>query len=171
MKQKILKFYESFFKKIQISITSIKIEEISDTSFLIDLETTDSDIVTRENWKSLEAIQRITQICIKNFCEDKIIIKLIVNGYEISKDNNLYRFIDSKVKILLENGWEYMLPPYSPYERKKIHSYIAYINKWIKTKSKWEGKERRLFLFIGNNKHTPKTVTSKLTIDIDWDNI
>jgi len=73
MKQKILKFYESFFKKIQISITSIKIEEISDTSFLIDLETTDSDIVTRENWKSLEAIQRITQICIKNFCEDKIL--------------------------------------------------------------------------------------------------
>jgi len=61
--------------------------------------------------------------------EEKVKIRLKLNEYLKTKNDRLYEFIDSKVKILLENGGEYMLPDYCPYERKKIHSYIAHIKK------------------------------------------
>ncbi|MCD5380486.1 hypothetical protein LR004_01030 [Candidatus Gracilibacteria bacterium] len=177
MEKKILEFYEEFFKKIQIHISNITIEKRNNSSFLIHIHTSDDDLISDEKGKRLEPLQRITQMCVNNFTEEKVHIKLKINDSLISKDDSLYSFIDEKVRILLENGGEYMLPLYGPYERKKIHSYIAHIKKGIKTKSRGVGNDRRLYLMLQNTqkpevmKPHNQNRKSKLTIDIDGDNI
>ena len=56
-----------------------------------------------------------------------------------------------------------MLPYYSAYDRKKIHSIVAeYKNDKIYTKSIWEWNQRRLYIC---------KIDQKITIDLDWDDI
>jgi len=176
MKKEILTFCETFFEKLCVEIESVKIKKETESIFLIQLQSKDWDILIGKRGEDIDSLQRILQMCVNNMFEEKIKIRLWINDYLKTKDERLYDFIDSKVKILLENGWEYMLPAYSAYERKKIHSYIAHIKKGIKTKSKWKNRERRLYLMIDTKKSTwnnptNKATTHKLTIDIDWDGI
>ena len=97
--------------------------------------------------------------------------------------------LDDSVKAFLEKieyakkvGRNMKLPVLNPYERKKVHSYIADKNDTeIKTESKWEWKERRLFIILSdnlrknpNNDNIPSFNSikpTKLEIDIDWDDI
>lgn len=171
MKQKIITFCEDFFNKLQINITSLNVKKESDNVFFINLKSIEWDLLIWKKKEEINALQKILQICVNNISNEKVKIRLKINNYSFTKDENIYSFIDSKVRILEENGWEYMLPVYWPYERKKIHSYIAHLKKWIKTKSRWEWKNRRMFLIIDEKKVSLKNVKSKLTIDIDWDNI
>ncbi len=176
MKKEILTFCESFFKKLWLDIDSLKIKKETDSIFLIQLKSSDWDDIIWKQGETLDSLQRVIQMCINNMFEEKIKIRLEINNYMKTKNDRLYEFIDSKVRILLENGWEYMLPDYSPYERKKIHSYIAHIKKGIKTKSRGKWSNRRLYLIISSkgsiqNNSTTKPSLQKLTIDIDWDGI
>ena len=176
MKKEILKFCEIFFEKLYVDVDSLKIKKKAENVFLIQLKSKDWDNMIGTQGQNLDSLQKIIWICVNNKFEEKVKIRLEINDYLKTKDDRLYEFIDSKVKILLENGWEYMLPEYPPYERKKIHSYIAHIKKWIKTKSRWKSRERRLYLMIDTKTSTGENPTNKatprkLTIDIDWDGI
>lgn len=176
MKKEILTFCESFFEKLFIDIDSLKIKKETDNLFLIQLKSSDWDDLIWKQGESIDSLQRVIQMCINNMFEEKVKIRLKLNEYLKTKNDRLYEFIDSKVKILLENGGEYMLPDYCPYERKKIHSYIAHIKKWIKTKSRWKWTDRRLYLMVisknsTQNNFASKPTPQKLTIDINWDGI
>lgn len=48
-----------------------------------------------------------------------------VNDYLKSKDDRLFRYIDSRIDYVLKSGKEIALPNFSAYERKKIHSYVS----------------------------------------------
>jgi predicted RNA-binding protein Jag len=75
----------------------------------------------------------------------------------------LFSFIQSKINEVKKSWIDCKLPYYSPYERKKIHSYVAELkDNSFYTQSRGEDKERRLFICKQEK---------KLTIDIDWDDI
>jgi hypothetical protein len=66
------------------------------------------------------------------------------------------------------------LPVLNGYERKKVHWYISDLNdSEIRTESRGEGRERRLFIMLNRNSRLslPSKSNSKLEIDIDWDDI
>jgi predicted RNA-binding protein Jag len=54
--------------------------------------------------------------------------RLEINDYKSSKDDRLFSFIQSKINEVKRTGIDCKLPYYSPYERKKIHSYVADLN-------------------------------------------
>lgn len=168
MKKEILNFCETFFEKLCMNIDSLEIKKKTDTSFMILLSSSDWEEMIGEQWQTIESLQKIIEICVNNKCEKKIKVRLKINDYFKTRDQRLFEFIDSKIDILLRNGWEYELPDYSPHERKKIHFYISRLKNWIKTKSRWKDKDRRIYLL---STITEKPIRSKLTIDIDWDNI
>jgi predicted RNA-binding protein Jag len=86
-----------------------------------------------------------------------------VNDYESSKDERLFSFIQSKINEVKKTWVECKLPFYTPYERKKIHSYVADLkDDSFYTQSRGEDKQRRLYIC---------KQAKKLTIDIDWDDI
>jgi predicted RNA-binding protein Jag len=56
--------------------------------------------------------------------EEKVFIHIEINDYMESKDNRLFEFVKSKIDFVEKSGKEVILPFFSAYERKKIHSYV-----------------------------------------------
>ncbi len=168
MKEQLQQFCELFFEKLLIQVNSISIKEDNKGRYLIHINSDDSKLIIGEQGNTINMIQRIIGISANNFWEENIKIRLEINDYFKTKDQELFDFIEKKILLILENGWDYMLPQYSAYERKKIHSFVAKKHPEIITKSRGEWNNRRLFL-LRNTKI--KKTKSKLTIDIDWNNI
>jgi len=71
--------------------------------------------------------------------KQNVIIHLEVNDYLIKKDEKLFDFVQKKVELVQKTGQEIVLPFFSSYERKKIHSFILSLNdKSIFSKSSGE---------------------------------
>ena len=85
-----------------------------------------------------------------------------INDYLQQKDAKLIQFIQKKIDLVKSSDKEIILPFFTAYERKKVHSYVS--EKWgnVFTQSKWEGHERRIHLCKKNE---------KITIDIDGQDI
>ena len=61
------------------------------------------------------------------------------------------------------------LPYLNAYERKKVHDYVSKLeDKEIKTQSRWEKKDRRLYIILTKNDIKKDNIKhQKLEIDID----
>ena len=136
-----------FFELLWIVLDDISCEEEENNIFFIKISTKQSWEVIWPMWKHLESIRNILRtMCSKKFT-NKIIIHIEVNDYLESKDKKLFKFIQSRVNKVRETWKEIILPFYTSYERKKIHSFISELKqKNVFTKSFWEGRERRLHI-------------------------
>ncbi len=152
---------EKFFEKLWVTYDFFEIKE-DDKWLTVKIKTQESGLLIWPNGKNLDAITAILRQMI-NSQDTKVKLRLEINDYETSKDARLFQFIQNKISEVKKSSIECMLPYYSPYERKKIHWYIAELkDETIIAKSKWEWKERRMYI-----SQKPK----KLTIDIDGDGI
>jgi predicted RNA-binding protein Jag len=52
-------------------------------------------------------------------------LHLEVNDYMKSKDERLFRFLESKISFVLSTGKSIRIPNLSAFERKKAHNYIS----------------------------------------------
>ena len=163
MENKIEALIKELFEKMNINIDWINIEKSQNNILNIKIKTKESWIIIWPQWKNLDSIQNIIKLMSSKVLWEKIKIHLEINDYSKTKDDRLFDFINNEISHLQKTWVTIKLPFYSSYERKKIHWYISKMkDKWIYTKSSWEWKERRLFIY----KEKPK-----LTIDIDWDDI
>lgn len=155
----------TFFQKLWVDILSIHVSNINGTLYLIHIETNDSSILIWPHWYHADSLRRILMLISNNLLQESVQVKVRINHYVTWKTDKLLEYIESRVKILEKSSLrEYKLPLYSPYERKKIHAYIVSSETPITTQSRWEGKERRLFLLKPYQR-------SKLSIDIEGDMI
>ena len=156
-------FSQSFFDKLNINISSLEVQEKKINIFLIKIKSKESDLLIWPHWKNLDAIQNILRLLISKINNSRIKIHLEINDYRQEHDKGLFDFITSKIESVKKTRKDIMLPYYSAYDRKKIHSFVSiYNNDSIFTKSIWKDKERRLYICIQ---------WKKLSIDIDWDDI
>jgi predicted RNA-binding protein Jag len=152
-----------FFSQLGIEYDSLKIIEAKINVIIVKIQTQESGLFIWPNWKNLECIQGILRQMINKDCEVKLKLHLEVNDYKNSREDRLFSFVQSQINEVKKSWTTCILPFYSPYERKKIHSYVASLNdNSFYTKSRWEEKERRLHIYKKE---------AKLTIDIDWDDI
>lgn len=156
-------FIKDFFQKLMIEIESIEVKKEENNIFKIKIKSDESWLIIWPNWSNLENIRNIFRtIFIKKF-DEKITIHLEINDYLEEKDKKLYNYIKSKINQVRDTWKDIVLPFFSSYERKKIHSYVwelAWSN--IYTKSIWEWKERKLHICKKDE---------KMTIDINSNDI
>lgn len=172
MENKTKKYIEKFFKWLEIEISSLEIEKKEKNIYFIKLESMDSSLLIGKDWDTMENIKNILKICVNKFSDDKIKIELDINGYYKTYEQKLFWKVDKAVISLKKYGWEYDLWALNPYDRKRIHNYVAKNYSEILSKSRWEAKRRKIFLSLKNAFNTePKDNSKKLTIDIDGDSI
>ncbi|MDD3145554.1 MAG: hypothetical protein PHV23_05600 [Candidatus Gracilibacteria bacterium] len=163
MLEKIKALTSTFFNNFGIEINSIDVVNEEQNIFLIKIQSPDSGLLIGPNGKNLDNISNILKLILKNNIEEKIKIHIEINDYIKSKDDRLKIQIISKIKFVEKSGDDLMLPFYSPYDRKKIHSIVGeYNNPKIYTKSVGEGNARRLYICKKNE---------KITIDLDGTDI
>ena len=157
------KIINDFFTLLRVKIDNIDISIEEETIYNVKIKTPDSWIIIWPHGKNIDALQSILRLMLSNKLNQKISLHLEINDYIKSKDDRLFDFIKSKIDFVEKSWKDVQLPFLNSYERKKVHSFVADLNKnTISTKSIWEWKERRL--------HICKE-TARLTIDIDWDDI
>jgi len=167
MLEKQEKIIKKFFEDLEININSLEININEKNICFVKLNSDDSSLLIWKYWNTIDALQKILQMILSNISDEKIKLQLEINDYHKNYEQKLFSKVDSVVDILKNTKTEYNMWKLSAYDRKRIHWYVAKNYFEIISKSKWEWENRELFL-IYKKDIKPK---SKLTIDIDWDNI
>ena len=174
MIEEIKEFSKTFFEKLWITIDSFDVFLDNSESFIVKIQTPDSEILIWEHWVVFEKIQGILRTIFSNKYDKRINLKLKINNFKYNKDSKLFWMIDEKIK-LCKQTWENIELPYlSGYDRKKVHSYVHKLwDSSIKSKSRGEWDNRKMFIALSENKIPEKAVKSGsgLEIDIDGDDI
>lgn len=155
MIDKLKEISNTFFENLSIDIESIEVIQEKENIFYIKIKSSDSPIIIGHSGETLRDIKNLLSMIVSKATWEKIIIHIEVNDYMESKDNRLYDFIKNKISFVEQTWKEVILPFFSAYERKKIHSFVAELNNSkIYTKSVWEWKERRMHICKKDEKMT-----------------
>lgn len=150
--------------KINIESLEVKCEDEERNIYFINLKTTDSNIVIWTHGQTLESIKHLLSRMLENILGYSVILHIEINDYLKSKDDKIFKYIDSRIDYVVKFQKEIALPNYSSYERKKIHNYISEKNlTTIKSYSVWEWQERIMHIAP-----VLKNSISNSNIDIDW---
>jgi len=162
MKDQIEIIARDFFTKLWADYSELSVSQEDSSIFRIKIKSEDSHLLIGPHGKNLDTLNFLLRLLISKKSEDKITTHLEINDYLEQKDAKLINFIQTKLNYVAESGKEIILPFFTAYERKKVHSYVS--ENWgdVYTQSMWEWKERRI--------HLCKKDT-KMTIDIDGDDI
>jgi predicted RNA-binding protein Jag len=97
--------------------------------------------------KSLESFTHILSRMIERVTGSFVHVHLEVNDYVKAREEKMYRFLDSKIILVMATGKPAQIANLSSYDRKKAHSYISdKAITWLSTHSEWEASERHLVL-------------------------
>lgn len=162
MKDQIQELSINFFEKLWVHYNNLEISEEKDNIFKIAIKSDDSHLLIGPHGKNLESLNYLLRLLISKNCEWFITTHLEVNDYLEQKDKKLSQFIQTKINYVKESWKEIILPFFSSYERKKVHSYVS--ENWgnVFTQSIGEWNDRRIHLCRKDE---------KMTIDIDGDDI
>lgn len=139
-------FTQSFFEGLGIKIDSLSVVEDGD-DLSINIETPDSSLIIWQHWKNMEVFKHLLSRVAEKKLWKFIHLHLEVNDYMKSKDERLFRFLESKIAFVMSTWKSIKIPNLSPFERKKAHNYISEKKiEWLSTKSEWEWEERALML-------------------------
>jgi spoIIIJ-associated protein len=124
MNENITKLVNDFFVWLGIELTSVDVA-LGDDEANIKVETPDSALLIGMHGKSLEALVHLLARMIEKYAKKYTHVHLEVNDYMKSKDERLYRFLESKIAFVTSTGKSIRIPNLNSFERKKAHGYIA----------------------------------------------
>ena len=162
MQEIVEKLCKDFFEKLWTDFSELEIENQSENIYRLSLKSEDSHLLIGPHGKNLDTLTHLLKLLIAKHSQGFVNIHLEINDYMQQKDEKLLHFIASKVRIVQETWKEIILPFFTAYERKKVHSYVSDSSGCVYTQSVWEWKERRIHLCKKDE---------KMTIDINWDGI
>ncbi len=162
MKDQIQHIADTFFEKLWVDYKLVEVAQEADHIFLVKIESTDSSILIGPHGKNIEVIKSLLKLMSGRALEENVIIHLEINDYMQQKEEKLYTYIKSKIEYVESSGKEIVLPFFTAYERKKVHSYVSENGENVYTRSEWEWADRRIHLCKKDK---------KMTIDIDGDDI
>lgn len=155
-------YIQAFFEKMQITLDSLEIKN-DEEGVHIDIKTPDSALLIGMHWRGFQSLRHLLARMVEVQTGEFHHIHLEINDYMKSKDQKLFRFIDSKIVQIRSNGEEVIFPTFNAFERKKAHNYISWLGiEWLETHSEGERRERKLHMtYSGSTTPEPKKVEVK----------
>lgn len=125
MEEKIQNIAQVFFEKLGIDFSEVGVQEEAENIFRISLKSDDSHLLIGPHGKNLEILSHLLKLIVSKNFENHIHIHVEVNDYLEKKDEKLKAFIETKINYVKDSGKEIILPFFTAYERKKVHSYVS----------------------------------------------
>lgn len=117
-------FIQSFFEGLGIQVDSLTVVEEGD-DIHIDIKTPDSALIIGQHGKNIDVFKHLLSRVAEKKLGKYIHLHLEVNDYMKSKDERLFRFLESKIAFAMSTGKSIRIPNLSAFERKKAHNYIS----------------------------------------------
>jgi spoIIIJ-associated protein len=125
MLEEIQKLSLTFFEKLGVDYSNLEINKQASNVYKISLKSDDSHLIIGPHGKNLDTITHILRLLISKISETHINIHVEVNDYLEQKDAKLLVFIQAKIDQVRNTGKEVILPFFTSYERKKVHSFVT----------------------------------------------
>jgi predicted RNA-binding protein Jag len=147
MQEEVQKQVSAFFTGLGIVIEWIEVTFV-ENDINVRVQTPDSALLIGMHGKNIESFQHLLSRMLEKVAGYHVHLHLEVNDYMKSKDERLFRFLDTKIAFIMSSpNKTARIPNLTSYERKKAHGYISMKDiAWLKTKSDGEWAERALFL-------------------------
>ena len=94
---------------------------------------------------ALYALENILKAIANKNTENRVIVRLDIEGYKEKRIKTLQEFAGKKAKIVEKTGKMITLEPMKPYERKIIHSFLQ-DNPNVETRSIGQEPKRRIVI-------------------------
>lgn len=125
--QEAQKLLQQILEKAGFTVDSIDIQEKEDHEFYINiLSQADASRIIGRNGDVLRALQSLMKNVFRNqgVIEDQDMVKVDVDSYRISQEQNVIKMADSRAQQVIESGNKSILPPMSPFFRRLVHLHI-----------------------------------------------
>lgn len=142
-KTKLDKFLAEFVEKLNNG-TKYKIE-IKEKCLYITINGDNVGNLIGYRGEALYALESILKVMANQKSENRVIVRLDIEGYKEKRIKALQEFAGKKAKIVEKTGKIITLEPMKPYERKIIHSFLQ-DNPNVETRSIGQEPKRRIVI-------------------------
>jgi predicted RNA-binding protein Jag len=147
MNDTLIQTFEKFLKYMNISVDGLTVNQWSDGDYQIDIKTPDSALLIGIHGQNIQALSHIFSRMSEKLLWAHTIVHLEINDYMKEKDAKFFKYLDSRIEIVMKTGKELTIPNLNSYERKRAHDYISEKQiAWLRTFSQGEWSERMLHI-------------------------
>ena len=142
-KAKIDKFLKEFVEKLNNG--TIYNSEVKDKCLYVSISGENVGNLIGYRGDELYALENILKAIANKNTENRVIVRLDIEGYKEKRIKTLQEFAGKKAKIVEKTGKMITLEPMKPYERKIIHSFLQ-DNPNVETRSIGQEPKRRIVI-------------------------
>ncbi len=108
--------------KVGTEYSKVTVEQDDDNDYSINIESENQSLLIGYHGENIQALQHILKVIAwKKTENEKFNILLDVDNYRKRQEENVMALAERKVEAARETGRKQILPPMSPYFRRKIH--------------------------------------------------
>lgn len=139
---------EEILKKLGTSYTKILISEDEKDSYVVNIKSDEPSLLIGYHGENIQALQHLLKVLVWKKCEtEKFNILVDIDDYRKRQEENVIAMSQRKVDAVRKTGRKQILPPMSPYFRRKIHLYCMGAGfDDIETASEGEGDRRHIVI-------------------------
>ena len=142
-KIKIDKFLKEFVEKLNNG--TMYNSEIKEKCLYVSINGQNVGNLIGDRGDALYALENILKAIANQNTENRVIVRLDIEGYKEKRIKTLQEFAGKKAKIVEKTGKMITLEPMKPYERKIIHSFLQ-DNPNVETRSIGQEPKRRIVI-------------------------
>jgi spoIIIJ-associated protein len=139
---------EEILKRLGTPYTKLIINEEEKDSYVVNIKSDEPSLLIGYHGENIQALQHLLKVLVWKKCEsEKFNILVDIDDYRKRQEDNVIALAQRKVDAVRKTGRLQILPPMSPYFRRKIHLYCmgAGFND-IETSSEGEGDHRHIII-------------------------
>jgi spoIIIJ-associated protein len=115
---------KTLLKHLEVPFSKIAITEEEKDDFNINIKCDNPSMLIGYHGENIQALQHLLKVIVWKQCEnEKFNILLDIDDYRKRQEENVISLTARKVEMARKTGRKQILPPMSPYFRRKIHLY------------------------------------------------
>jgi spoIIIJ-associated protein len=140
---------ESILKYLEVKVSEIEVSESEKDLFHINIKSENASLLIGHHGENIQALQHLVKVLAweKMQNDNQFHVILDIDDYRKRQEESIISMASRKVDILRRTGRPQILPPMSPYFRRKIHLHLMGSGfDDVETISKGEGEERHIII-------------------------
>lgn len=139
---------EEILKKLGTKYNKVNINEDEKDSYVVNIKSDEPSLLIGYHGENIQALQHLLKVLVWKKCgTEKFNILVDVDDYRKRQEDNVIALAQRKVDTVRKTGRKQILPPMSPYFRRKIHLHCMGAGfDDIETSSEGEGDRRHIII-------------------------
>jgi len=140
---------ENILKHLGITFSEIEVSEAETDLFQINIKSENASLLIGHHGENIQALQHLVKVLAweKSKSDNQFHVILDIDDYRKRQEDSVISMAERKIAMLRRNRRPQILPPMSPYFRRKIHLHLMGPGfDDVETISEGEGETRHIII-------------------------